>query len=632
MSVTSNKKGRVSSCFGRAILLTFTLITTIAFYSNFAKTPGEKQTPAGYLRNQSHYVTMPDGIQIAVDIWLPADLAAGTTVPTIIETTRYWRDFESGIVMRFQQLMGDLHDIVATFNPAGYAVVLVDARGSGASFGNRPIEWSPAEVADMATVIDWIIAQPWSDGKVGGYGVSYSGNTAELLSTTGHPAVRAVAPHYADFDPQIQLATPGGVLNHGMVEEWSASNSALDQQEFCYLLGSNPLTCTLIPLLFSTGIKTVNGDVDTLHKALADHATNVDVFAAVQSAPFRDDLFADSGQTIGDVSPYNFKVQQEVLQIPTFITVGWQDAGTVDGALSRYMTFDTPQQVVIAAVTHGGDLPTDPYLGENTANPYTRSQQTTELLQFFDTYLKEERSLKRSIRYYTMGENKWKMTEQWPPAGIETRRYWFSAEHSLTANSPSTSTAADTYKVDFTATTGDTTRWHTQINDSVVAYPNRTEEDKKLLTYTTAPLKTPIEITGNPIVTLFVDSTTSDNAFHVYLESVAADGTVTYITEGMLRGINRKISAETPPYVQTGPYHSFLRQDAQPLIPNEIAEISFQLYATSVLIPAGHSIRIAIAGHDGSVFARYPSSGTPIWTIHRNTVHASSIQLPIQTR
>ena len=68
-----------------------------------------------------------------------------------------------------------------------------------------------------------------------------------------------------------------------------------------------------------------------------------------------------------------------------------------------------------------------------------------------------------------------------------------------------------------------------------------------------------VEITGNPIVTLYVSSTTPDAAFHVYLEDVAPDGTVTYITEGMLRAINRKVSNEEPPYVQFGPYHSLER-------------------------------------------------------------------------
>ena len=79
------------------------------------------------------------------------------------------------------------------FNGAGYALVLVDARGSGASFGMRRFELAEDEVRDYGEVVDWIIEQPWSNGRVGAYGVSYAGNTAEMLAVNMHPAVKAVA-------------------------------------------------------------------------------------------------------------------------------------------------------------------------------------------------------------------------------------------------------------------------------------------------------------------------------------------------------------------------------------------------------------------------------------------------------
>lgn len=118
----------------------------------------------------------------------------------------------------------------------------------------------------------------------------------------------------------------------------------------------------------------------------------------------------------------------------------------------------------------------------------------------------------------------------------------------------------------------------------------------------------------------------------MYLEDVAPDGRVTYITEGILRAIHRKISPEEPPYVHLGPYHSFTRADAEPLVPGEITEISFNLYATSALISKGHRIRIALAGHDASIFARYPEEGTPVWTLQHNSLYPSNIELPMKER
>lgn len=97
-----------------------------------------------------------------------------------------------------------------------------------------------------------------------------------------------------------------------------------------------------------------------------------------------------------------------------------------------------------------------------------------------------------------------------------------------------------------------------------------------------------------------------------------------------MRALHRAVSSEAPPYAHPGPYHSFARQDAAPLVPGEVAELRITLYATSVLIPQGHRIRVAIAGHDASVFARYPAEGTPVITIQRNSGYASRVELPVK--
>ena len=70
--------------------------------------------------------------------------------------------------------------------------------------------------------------------------------------------------------------------------------------------------------------------------------------------------------------------------------------------------------------------------------------------------------------------------------------------------------------------------------------------------------------------------------------------------------IDRKeVDPKSLPYEPLGPAHSFLRKDAEPLIPGEAARIRFALYPTSVLLRKGHRIRVALAGADASVFQRY---------------------------
>jgi putative CocE/NonD family hydrolase len=163
-----------------------------------------------------------------------------------------------------------------------------------------------------------------------------------------------------------------------------------------------------------------------------------------------------------------------------------------------------------------------------------------------------------------------------------------------------------------------------------VVYPDRSEAGTKLLTYTSAPLPADLEITGHPIVTLNVASSTADPAFHVYLEDVAPDGRVTYITEGILRGIHSQVSFEAPAYTEFGPRHTMQRGDAAGLIPRKVTEVSFKMFATSVLIRRGHAIRISIAGVDASTFERYPAEGEVSFTLQRNSATPSFVVLPVQ--
>lgn len=187
---------------------------------------------------------------------------------------------------------------------------------------------------------------------------------------------------------------------------------------------------------------------------------------------------------------------------------------------------------------------------------------------------------------------------------------------------------SDSYTVDFTATTGFDNRWMSQMGKPV-HYGDRRDEDKKLLTYTSAPLADDLELTGSPTVTLYVISTHEDGAFFVYLEYVGPDGRVSYLTEGLLRARHRrKADPATAPYVPLGVYHTFRKADAQPLVPGETAEIAITLFPISIVFKKGHSIRIAIAGHDDALKDRYPAEGVPVLTIQRNSVFPSHVELP----
>ena len=592
--------------------------------------------PASTLeRNQALHIPMRDDVRIAIDVWLPEGIEPDTRLPTMVRATRYWR--ARGLVDVPLERASNF-DEAERWNGAGYALVLVDARGSGASFGIRRFELAEDEVRDYGEVVDWIVAQPWSNGRVGAYGVSYAGNTAEMLAVNRNPAVKAVAPLFNDFDNFGHLVFPGGVLTVGFLESWSNRTRMQDLNDICGLSGVDGSECDELRRSQVTGVKPVDADLDgaLLAAAVSEHEANTVPFGAALEYEFRDDPFGRYDETnVGHRrSPSGHLPQIEESGAAIFIRAGWQDAATVNGTLGRYNTISNAQHVFIGPWDHGARNDADPFRPDDTPVAPDAAARFTELVAFFDAHLKEGGSgqTPSEINYYTLGADRWTRTEIWPPEGFEDVTWYFGTEGMLTREAPSAADAEDSYTVDFTATTGTRNRWYTNGGGGDVVYGDRREEDTKLLTYTSAPMEVDTEITGHPVVTMHVASTESDGAFIVYLEDVAPDGTVRYITEGQLRAVMRAVTDDPPLYRKYGPHRSELRADAMPLVPGEVAEISFDLWATSVLIREGHRIRVAIAGADADTFLRYPRDGrVPVLSVQRNAIYPSAIVLPIRS-
>ena len=105
-------------------------------------------------------------------------------------------------------------------------------------------------------------------------------------------------------------------------------------------------------------------------------------------------------------------------------------------------------------------------------------------------------------------------------------------------------------------------------------------------------------------MTLQIAAATADPVVFVYLEDVAPDGRVSYLTEGQLRLIHRKpASAAKLPYDQGPAPHSFNRADAMPVTPGEVMNVSFALFPTAALIRAGHKFA---RGHCGRGWRHFP--------------------------
>lgn len=623
------------------VILTFGLVGLFLLTATAAaKQPGEGKTQAGIPLSSSVYVKMQDGVEIAISVYLPRDLKANERVPVLMRTTRYWREPQKSWMLKM--LLG-MHLVpshlvvdpqVKCFNARRFAVLLVDARGSGASGGRRAMEYSPAEVADMGEIAAWAAAQPWSNAHVGTFGISYEGNTAELAAVPNQAAIRAVMPLYDTFD-NTENEGERGVALKSLLREWSDVVAALDRDDVCGGLEVKGLRCWIVRRMIP-GVRPVDGDTQEKHlKELLQQHHNPNYIDTINKMEFNDDtLTTDAGTfSLGDVSPSGLRAKIEASKVPMMTWEGWLDGGDSDGTLIRYQTFSNPQVAVIGPLSHGGEFNIDPFASKHKPPIPATEEQFKMESDFFDRALRNGASqpIESFIQYYTMGEGKWHTTKTWPPAGISPERLYFGDDHVLSPAAPSETSASDSYTVDFTASTGKQTRWHTGFGGGDVVYPDRADQDRKLRIYTSAPLEADVEITGSPVVTLEMSSTTSDGALHAYLEDVSPEGRVTYVDEGIFRVIDRKeVDPKSLPYKTLGPAHSFLRKDAEPLIPGEAARIRFALYSTSVLLRKGHRIRVALAGADAGLFQRYPTDGTPTWTIYREAQRASFIELPVR--
>lgn len=575
--------------------------------------PTAAQQAATDVVTTSEYVRTRDGTRLAVDVHLPKTRAAGERLPALLELTRYWRASENATTGVRNPSLNSLDRF---FLRNGYAVLKVDARGSGASFGTRPVEYGPQETRDAYDIVDWLVRQDWSSGSVGAYGTSYSGTTAELLAAVEHPAVKAVVPGWSDFDAYTSPVRPYGLLT-AFAEEWGGFVGALDRNDRAVM---------------KAAVRRVDADSSgaLVAAAVAEHARNPDVAKWARQVEFRDDRY-EGGPSYHDIGPVRWKKEIERSNVPMLVLVSWLDAGTTEGALDRLRSFRNPQKLVIMASSHGGGAHASPFIVDSTpvrANP-TQVEMAPMRLQFFDRHLKGAKNdvdTWPTVRYYTLGAEEYRESATWPLPGTTVRRLFLAAAGVLGSSAP-TREGSDRYVVDFGVNTGANNRWATQMGRPVLRLNDRAAMDARMLTYTTPPLAADMHIAGSPTVDLMVSSTHADGAVIVYLEDVDPTGRSRYITEGGLRLIHRKLSRDT--LFGITPYSSFERKDAAPMRPGELARLHFRILPTSVVIKAGHRLRLAIAGADSGVLGRVPETGVPTLTIHRGQHAPAVLELPI---
>jgi putative CocE/NonD family hydrolase len=588
-------------------------------------------TPSAYLKTRpgeyaigaprSRYLAMRDGCRLALDVYLPADAPA--RVPAILILTPYYRRFalEPGARAEPSPGAARFRDL---FVPRGYALVVVDVRGTGASFGTRDGFRSPRERDDYGEIAAWVAAQDWCDGRIGATGISYVGAACDFLASTGHPAVRAIAPLFAVWDTYADHYYPGGVLLNRLAENYDRLMVALDHDRrdlvsaFAYF--REPAF---------RGPQPVDEDADgaLCREAIAEHRGDFRMPDFITEFRFREEALPyDPTFSSASFSPYAYAegIRPDVAVLSVS---GWMDgAGYANGAIARHLTLPNARKhLLLGPWDHGARVNVSPW--RDRVAP--RFHLEGELLRFFDHYLSEcDTGLDREqpVHVFEMHAERWTACAAWPPAPRDHALHL--GAHTLEAGAGEA--GGDIIRADFAAGTGTHTRYERlAAENNTDYYPDWRAHTAHMTHWVSAPLEAPATLAGHAVVELWIACTEPDAAIHAYLSEQEADGTWRHVTEGVLRALHRAEAPAPAAYRADWPFRRFSRADAAPLVPGAPTLLRFALLPVAWSFARGSRIVLSIALADADHHAQVPHGRPPTVTVLRGGAHPSRVLLPL---
>jgi putative CocE/NonD family hydrolase len=612
--------------------------------SAFGKYRGYSEAMYDGNKRISDYLTLSNGTRLAYDLILPTKggVPAGKPLPVLFKYTPYLRTFtifdqagnniiadlfdlgwKEKAMLRIRYWLSDRgHLMDPLFRTKylenmvkhGYAVIVVERPGTGASFGimNASFEVGAKEANE---ILEWIAAQNWCDGNIGMYGDSFQAMIQFAAAATGNPHLKAIFPASSGFDTYSSVTYPGGVLNKTFMSFFSWSTSLLER----------------VPT-------PVDGDKDGTLLAQARQERSGSTLGeqleiGLKKLPFRDSTTSDGNRAWegpGNLYPLLDRINQS--GVPVYMTTGWYDlfSGANDMFL-WYANLTGPRRLLVRPADHS----------EVEKNQFDLDYGA-EAHRWFDYWLKGiDNGIMNEppIYYYVMRAAKkdsWRTSDHWPLGKQKLTRFYCAEGKTgsvasindgfLRPEPPGYKDAADAYTVDYSTSSGKYSRWYA-VNWPR-NYPNMQSNDQKALTYTTPPLEADVEVTGHPLVHLWLTTDAPDLDAFVYLEEVDGRGKSTYISEGILRASHRKLGRA--PYHNLGlPFHSHYQSDLEPIPARQPVELVFDLLPTAYQFPKGSRIRITVAFADADNFETPVVSPAPKLHLLRDKNHPSFVQLPM---
>jgi len=419
----------------------------------------------------------------------------------------------------------------------GIATLLVDMRGHGASSGAPGVSYDLGgiEGQDTAEVVEWVAAEPWCNGGVGIWGVSYGGMTALAAAARRPPHLRAIYAVYASDDTHRDWVAPGGNCPMAFGN---------------YLWSSHMFGLDLCP----PSRQDVGGEWRRVWQErldrMVDHPGH-----AFEWRKHRADTDYWRRRAL-DTSK---------ITVPTVMVEGWHDFFT-DGAVRTFSDLTCERRLVLGPWLH-----VCPDLVDR--EPY---DWVGDMANWFKRYLTKDpadvgdREAGSSTVLFVEGPDVWRSYESWPPPEVVRVEMYLGGQGRLEPSPGAPGKASYTPS----AVTGRQAGMLDPLGTGFGHPGDQHADDLASLCFETAPLSRSMELAGNPeAVIALAGVETPDLRLAVKFCDVAEDGRSKLLTTGWLRV-------------------------ADQLAGGDNATVTVHGGPVAAVLDAGHRLRVAISGVD----------------------------------
>jgi len=528
-------------------------------------------------------VPMRDGINLSADVWLPP---TGERFPALLI-----RNIFNNADRRYLSW-------IEPFVDAGYAVVAQDCRGRHDSDGI----WDPymCELNDGFDTHEWVGRQPWCDGQVGTFGLSYPGFTQTLPATLRSPALKALVPIASQQDNWGHMRISGAL--HWSVALYFANMIGRTMQTEPLALLDQAAVQRHLPL--RTVIEAHVGYPLEFYRGVVEH-----------------DRYDEWW------SRYSLRHRYGEVDVPAYFMTGWYDSLlhetlTVFQGWKREARSEEARRltrILVGPWSHliapWGRAPIGPNgeFEDVAFGAHAVGDNIGEHLRWYDARLRgvaNGMDEEPPVRLFVMGANRWRGEWEWPLARTAWTDAFLQPGGGLSLESPP---PADAAPARFTYDPDDPVpSWGAQYQTADFGGPRdrrAIEERPDVLTFTTGPLEHDLEVTGPIIAEIWAMTDAPDTDWTAALVDVHPDGRAIILCEGIARQRYARDPLAAPELLPANTPHA----------------IRIELWDTSNAFLRGHRIRLEISSSNFPRFDRNLNTGGRVgfeteWRVAHQTV------------